>query len=79
MLNLDTQSGDQKIVKTVIELAHNFALKVVAEGIENEATLLLLKEWGCEWAQDYYIAKPAAIEPFLAWLSNHNPGSWFNE
>jgi diguanylate cyclase (GGDEF)-like protein len=78
VLNLDTQPGDQKIVKTVIELAHNFGLKVVAEGIENEATLMLLKEWGCEWAQGYYIAKPAPIEPFLEWISNHQPSSWFN-
>lgn len=79
VLNMDTQPGDQKIVKTVIELAHSFGLKVVAEGIENEATLMLLKEWGCEWAQGYYIAKPAAFEPLLEWLKAHQASNWFNK
>ena len=79
VLNLDSQPGDQKIVKTVIELAHSFGLKVVAEGIENEATLMLLKEWGCEWAQGYYIAKPAAIQPFIQWLKAHQTSAYFKD
>ena len=52
------QDGDQKIVKTVLSLAHSFGINVVAEGVENVAVLALLADWGCELAQGYYICKP---------------------
>ena len=41
VLNLHQQDGDQKIVKTVINLAHNFDMNVVAEGVENIEALTL--------------------------------------
>ena len=65
---------DQHIVKTVINMAHGFDIKVVAEGIENEETLLSLKESGCDIAQGYHIAKPMPQDKFIIWLNNYeNP------
>lgn len=59
--------SDQKIVKTVADLAHNFDLKVVAEGIEDEKTYNMLLKLGCHYAQGYLISKPLTPEAFLPW------------
>jgi len=63
---------DQHIVKTVIEMAHGFDIKVVAEGIENEETYKSLKHLGCDIAQGYYLAKPMPQENFIKWLDEYS-------
>ncbi|UTW46337.1 GGDEF domain-containing protein [bacterium SCSIO 12696] len=55
---------DQSIVKTVIDLAHNFSLKVVAEGVENKAIAVRLKEMGCDILQGYYYDRPLPLDDF---------------
>lgn len=55
---------DQAIVKSTIDLAHNFSLKVVAEGVEDEATAAKLTELGCDVMQGYYFDPPLPIEEF---------------
>ncbi|WP_101758085.1 EAL domain-containing protein [Oceanicoccus sp. KOV_DT_Chl] len=73
VLNLNTNRGDQNIVQSVIKLAHSFNLSVVAEGVENPETLALLSEWGCEYAQGYYMSKPVPVEDCILWhLENQN-------
>ena len=56
------------IVKSVIDLAHNLGLEVVAEGVETTAALRWLREQGCERAQGFYLSKPMAAEMFISWL-----------
>jgi EAL domain-containing protein (putative c-di-GMP-specific phosphodiesterase class I) len=61
--------ADATIVKSTIELAHNMGLSVVAEGIENERALRLLRAMGCDLLQGEYISKPlepAAVKDFVA-------------
>ncbi len=72
ILKLDQQMDDQRIVQTIISLARSFNLEVVAEGVENKETLQLLKDWGCDWIQGYYISKPMPFEMVAEWLSRHN-------
>lgn len=55
---------DEAIVKTVIELAHNFSMKVVAEGVEDRKTADRLIELGCDVLQGYYFDKPLPVEEF---------------
>ena len=55
---------DQTIVKAIIELAHNFSLKVVAEGVENSETANLLREMRCDILQGYLFDKPLPVEEF---------------
>ena len=62
---------DQHIVKTVIDMAHGFDIKVVAEGIENEETYNSLKQLGCDIAQGYYLARPMPQEDFIKWLEEY--------
>lgn len=63
--------GDQQIVRSVIDLAHNFDLTVVAEGVENEATLKELKRMGCDIAQGYVISPALPSATLMEWLKRH--------
>ncbi len=55
-MHIDDQS--EIIVRSVISLAHNLGLKVVAEGTDDPSHVELLKNWGCDYAQGYYFSKP---------------------
>lgn len=59
---LDKNNDDKVFVKTLIELAHAFGKKTVAEFVESEDILTILKEFGIDYAQGYYIGKPKAME-----------------
>ena len=76
VLKLHEQDGDQKIVKTVINLAHSFDMNVVAEGVENIQALALLSDWGCELAQGYYICKPTSADKFITWYNDNLNTKW---
>jgi diguanylate cyclase (GGDEF)-like protein len=56
------------VVRAVVSLGHGLGMTVVAEGVEDDATLTLLAEIGCDIAQGYAIARPAPAETFEAWL-----------
>ncbi len=65
-----TNFDDQIIVKSIIDLAHNLGLSVVAEGVETQEILEQLKEMGCDIAQGYLIAKPMPAMEFEVFLKN---------
>ncbi|MBT8079461.1 MAG: EAL domain-containing protein [Gammaproteobacteria bacterium] len=74
-----TMVGDklnEALVKTTIELAHNMELEVVAEGVEDEATLRHLSSEGCEQAQGYFFSRPLPSRDLQNWLRNHEPQIW---
>lgn len=50
--------GDAMLVRSTVQLAHELGLKVVAEGIEEEACLAFLKSIGCDYAQGYFVSRP---------------------
>ncbi|SOB88180.1 EAL domain, c-di-GMP-specific phosphodiesterase class I (or its enzymatically inactive variant) [Sphingomonas guangdongensis] len=54
--------GDAILVRSTIDLAHELGLKVVAEGVEDEACLAFLRSVGCDLAQGYLISKPIAAD-----------------
>jgi EAL domain-containing protein (putative c-di-GMP-specific phosphodiesterase class I) len=58
---------DAAIVRSTIDLGHNMGLKVVAEGVENQETLDLLKAWRCDMAQGYFISRPLPAEKLEQW------------
>ncbi|WP_299978306.1 EAL domain-containing protein [uncultured Pseudoteredinibacter sp.] len=66
--DLATDEEDRTIVRSTIELAHNIGLSVVAEGVEDEATLKQLINWGCNYMQGYFIAKPLDEIAMQKWL-----------
>ncbi|KAA0949756.1 MULTISPECIES: bifunctional diguanylate cyclase/phosphodiesterase [unclassified Pseudomonas] len=66
--NLDSASGDGVIVRSTIEMSHNLGLKVVAEGVEFEPSLKLLRQWKCDTAQGYLISRPLNAMAFEIWM-----------
>lgn len=70
ILSLASDENDQQIVRTVLSLANVFNLKVVAEGVEDAASLDILKEWGCDIVQGYYISRPLNCADLENWLQN---------
>jgi EAL domain-containing protein (putative c-di-GMP-specific phosphodiesterase class I) len=57
------------IVRSTIELGHNMGLSVVAEGVESAECLELLRGFGCDLAQGYFISRPLPQDELLAWLA----------
>jgi len=66
--NIATDPNDAVMVKTIIDMAHNFRLNVIAEGVETEAQLDFLKQNGCMAYQGYLFSKPVPVEEFEALL-----------
>ena len=70
VMNMANDKKDESIVKAAVDLAHNLDLKIVAEGVEDEETLDMLSEMGCDYAQGYYLAKPMPSEELLLWMKD---------
>lgn len=61
------ESSDKKaqiIIKAVLNMAKELKIPVVAEGVENKEHLLILRKFGCDYAQGYYYSKPLPKEKF---------------
>ena len=61
--------GDRELVVTSLRLSHGLGLTAIAEGVEDEAQLKLLRDNGCRLAQGYLFSKPVEAEEFAALLS----------
>jgi diguanylate cyclase (GGDEF)-like protein len=71
ILKLNELASDQNIVKSVIQLGHQFNMEIVAEGVENQESLNLLIDYGCEWAQGYHICRPVNAASFVQWFQDY--------
>jgi diguanylate cyclase (GGDEF)-like protein len=72
VLDMVVDDSDKVIVRSIVQLAHNLGLEVVAEGVENLDTWNLLKEMGCDFAQGYYMCRPLPIEEFRNFIANNH-------
>jgi diguanylate cyclase len=68
VINIANDPDDAAIVRPTVDLGHNLGLAVVAEGVESLAALNMVTEFGCDYAQGYYIAKPLPVEGIDAWI-----------
>jgi diguanylate cyclase (GGDEF)-like protein len=66
--NIGTDAEDDAIVRSTIDLAHSLGIAVVAEGVESEEVLNRLTTLGCDMAQGFCLARPAAAEDVTEWL-----------
>jgi len=57
------------IVGAIVGLGHNLGLRVAAEGVEDQATLDLLRSMGCDSAQGYYLGRPMPAEEVAGWVA----------
>ena len=77
VLKLSVSPEDQTIVRSIIDLGRNLGYRVTAEGVEDAASLDLLRAMGCDTAQGYLMSRPlatAAFEGFVqAWANRQQP------
>jgi diguanylate cyclase (GGDEF)-like protein len=69
VMGMAEDEDDAVIVRSTIELAHNMGLKVVAEGVETEAAMEMLRSFRCDSAQGYLISRPMAAADATRWLA----------
>jgi EAL domain-containing protein (putative c-di-GMP-specific phosphodiesterase class I) len=70
---LDLASPDNlAVTRYSIELARTLELTTIAEGVEDETTLAMLRDLGCDEAQGFYFARPLPADECLAWIRAHN-------
>ena len=67
--NIIENKRDSTIVKSIIQMAHQLGINVVAEGVETEKQLEFLKDIGCKELQGYFFSKPVNMESFTKMLS----------
>ncbi len=60
--NIEPGNKDIKLVELVLDTAKNLEIPVIAEGVETEEELKLLKAAGCDIIQGYYFSKPIPPE-----------------
>ncbi len=74
LMDMTSGSDDQTLVAAMISLAHEFDLKVVAEGVEKQEQLEILLSLGCEEYQGYLFSRPVSIEDLAPMLSELTAG-----
>ncbi|HEY3774500.1 MAG TPA: EAL domain-containing protein [Solirubrobacteraceae bacterium] len=69
--------SDLIIVRSTINLGHDLGLRIIAEGVEDSATLEHLATLGCDLAQGYHLSRPLAADAFGRWLADtpRQPGA----
>ena len=61
---------DDALVRSIIDLAHNLRLKVIAEGVESADVRDLLLQFGCDAAQGHFISRPAPRVQIAKWMAD---------
>jgi diguanylate cyclase (GGDEF)-like protein len=64
--------NDKVMVKTIIDMAHNLGLQVIAEGVEEEGQIQLLEQLGCDIVQGFFFGRPMPEHDLLR-LLDHGP------
>jgi diguanylate cyclase (GGDEF)-like protein len=67
VMQLEEGSDDAVIVRSTIELGHNMGLSVIAEGVENDRALALLRHYRCDMVQGYLFSAPLGSADLLDW------------
>ena len=75
VLNMDSDSHDAAIVRSIITLGHDLKLEVVAEGVETEAAYDRLAQLGCDVVQGYWLSRPLPPAGLSRWLAGSGNGA----
>jgi EAL domain-containing protein (putative c-di-GMP-specific phosphodiesterase class I) len=68
--DMHKDKNDFMIVRSTIELAHDLGLRVIAEGVEDQATWDLLASLGCDLAQGYLMSRPVPEGDLRRWFTD---------
>jgi diguanylate cyclase (GGDEF)-like protein/PAS domain S-box-containing protein len=70
ILTLETDDNDKALAEAIVVMAHKLGLKVIAEGVETQTQLDLLKKMGCDYAQGFLYSRALAPEDFERLMEN---------
>ncbi|MFT2091253.1 EAL domain-containing protein [Paraglaciecola sp. 2405UD69-4] len=70
--NIQHESADQSIVRTIIELGRNLDLTLIAEGVEEQEQLNILKSMGCDEIQGYFFSRPLPELEFIEFIQQQS-------
>jgi diguanylate cyclase (GGDEF)-like protein/PAS domain S-box-containing protein len=71
--DLDTNSGNDVIVRSIISLGHQLGLEVVGEGVETSEVESRLAEYGCDFVQGFKLTAALPADELEHWLEQHAP------
>lgn len=74
IMEMESSDNDAKIVHATIDLAHNLGLKVVAEGVESERVLTMLRTLNCDYVQGFQVSEPMPARQVPGWLAGSGLG-----
>ena len=69
VMNIDNDEKDLRLVELILDIARNLKMPVIAEGVETESQMTLLKNAGCDFVQGYYFSRPLPPEEFEAFIA----------
>lgn len=69
--DIETNRKNKELVRSSINIGRVLGKKIVAEGVESEEVLKILKDMGCDYAQGYYFTKPLTYNKFLEWYKTY--------
>ncbi len=71
VVDMMEDENDAIIVRSTIDLAHNLGLSVVAEGVETQEILAILRALGCDYVQGYYISRSLTTDKIQQWFLDY--------
>ena len=71
--NIEHSEKDIQLVSLILDIAKSLKIPVVAEGVETEEQLSLLKKLGCSLAQGYYFSRPLHASEFESTFIRNAP------
>ena len=75
VMNMTKDYNDAMIIQSTIDLGHKLGRHVTAEGVDSPDSLELLKKWGCDRVQGFYLSQPLSIDELNLKLRSNNPAS----
>ncbi len=74
VMNMHLNSSDRIMVEKSIEIGHELGMKVLAEGVETQQQLDLVRRNGCDAAQGYFFSRPLPPKDLVSWLATYAKG-----
>ena len=70
--DITENEDDREITKAIIAMGQNLGLKVLAEGVETDSQVKMLRESGCDYIQGYYYCRPLPAHQLVPYLKEHS-------
>ena len=72
IMNIEHSEQDFRLVQLILDIAGNLNLQVIAEGVETERQMTMLKKAGCDYVQGYYFSRPLPPDEFEHFIAKEN-------